>query len=151
MTKSHIQEQVNLVVRHEQEVLEERTNSERLGDKIADFAGSSTFVGLHLLMFLGWIAVIQRSIACIRQFVPFPFSLLVSLIVSEQIFLQASSSCVSRVRRDERDYLTSQIFQSKEKEITAVLGRNCQMAKTFWLKQVENELGDQRAQEKDIN
>jgi uncharacterized membrane protein len=52
MARSHIQEHVDLIARHEQEFLEKRTRSERLGDHVADFAGSSTFVGLHLLVLL---------------------------------------------------------------------------------------------------
>ena len=44
MSQSHIQEQIELIARHEQEFLERRTQAERVIDGIAGFVGSLPFV-----------------------------------------------------------------------------------------------------------
>ena len=50
MPQDHIQEHVDLIARHEQDFLARRTPTERLGDLIASFTGSLTFVVLHILI-----------------------------------------------------------------------------------------------------
>jgi uncharacterized membrane protein len=122
MAQSHIQEHVDLIARHEQEFLEKRTHSERLGDQIADFAGSSTFVGLHLLVFVGWMMVNEWDFFCIPHFDPFPFSFLATLVALEAILLASfilMRQSRSARRADERDHLMLQILLLTEKEITA--------------------------------
>ena len=56
MSQSHIQEQIELIARHEQEFLEQRTQAERVIDGIAGFVGSLPFVSVHLCVFALWIA-----------------------------------------------------------------------------------------------
>lgn len=47
MSQSHIQEHVDLIAKHEQEFLAQRTSTEKIGDAIAAFAGS-----FHLLYYM---------------------------------------------------------------------------------------------------
>jgi uncharacterized membrane protein len=141
MAQSHIQEHIDLIARHEQEFLDKRTRSERLGDSIAAFAGSFGFVSLHLLFFLGWIAINTFTVPQIPHFDPPPFSLLATLVAVEAILL-ASFILMRQARMgrraDERDHLMLQILLLTEKEITAVLGMDRQIAKQMGLEKVAN-------------
>ena len=141
MSQSHIQEHIDLIARHEQEFLEKRTRSERLGDSIAAFAGSFGFVGVHLFFFLGWIVVNTWRISGIPHFDPSPYSLLATLVAVEAILL-ASFILMRQARMgrraDERDHLMLQILLLTEKEITAVLGVDRQIAKEMGLEKAAN-------------
>ena len=141
MAQSHIQEHIDLIARHEQEFLEKRTRSERLGDQIAAFAGSFSFVSLHLLFFLGWIVANTLKVPGIPHFDPSPYSLLATLVAVEAILL-ASFILMRQARMgrraDERDHLMLQILLLTEKEITAVLSMDRQIAKQMGLEKVAN-------------
>ena len=141
MAQSHIQEHIDLIARHEQEFLEKRTRSERLGDQIAAFAGSFSFVSLHLLFFLGWIVVNTLTVPGLPHFDPSPYSLLATLVAVEAILL-ASFILMRQARMgrraDERDHLMLQILLLTEKEITAVLSMDRQIAKQMGLEKVAN-------------
>ena len=141
MAQSHVQEHIDLIARHEQEFLEKRTRSERLGDRIAAFAGSMGFVSIHLLTFLGWIVVNTWNVPGIPHFDTSPYSLLATLVAVEAILL-ASFILMRQARMgrraDERDHLMLQILLLTEKEITAVLGMDRQIAKQMGLNKVAN-------------
>ncbi len=136
-----IQEHIDLIARHEQEFLAKRTRSERLGDKIAGLAGSLTFVGFHLLVFAGWICVNTFQIAAIRHFDPPPFSLLGTVVTLEAIllacFILMRQSRISR-RNDERDHLMLQILLLTERELTAILDIDRQIARQAGLGKAAN-------------
>lgn len=70
MPENHVQEYIDLIARHEQEFLSKRTVTERLGDRIASFVGSLTFVAIHLLSFAAWIGSNTVSINRFRHFDP---------------------------------------------------------------------------------
>jgi len=141
MPQEHIQEHIDLIARHEQEFLAKRTRSERLGDTIAAFAGSFGFVGLHLFTFVTWILVNTISVPHIRHFDPSPYSLLGTLLAVEAIIL-ASFILMRQARMgrrgDERDHLMLQILMLTEKEITAVLSVDRQIAKQVGLEKMAN-------------
>ena len=48
MSQDHIQEHVDLIAKHEQEFLAQRTRTERIGDAIASFAGGLIYGMLKL-------------------------------------------------------------------------------------------------------
>ena len=52
---THTQSHIDSIARQEHEFLEKRTLSERVGDRIAGFAGSIFFVLVHGLLALSWI------------------------------------------------------------------------------------------------
>lgn len=122
MSQSHIEAHVDLIARHEQEFLAKRTASERLGDEIAGFVGSFSFVSLHLCLFLCWI--FWNRFPGAKQFDPFPYPLLGTAVAMEAIIL-ASFILMRQARlgrrADERDHLMLQVLLLTEKEITAVL------------------------------
>lgn len=113
MSQEHIQEDVDLIAKHEQDFLARRTTADRLGDSIAGFAGSLKFVCIHLLVFAGWMAANTFSIPGIHRFDPAPYPLLATLVAMEAIllasFILMRQSRMSR-RAEERDHLMLQIL-----------------------------------------
>ncbi|HEV2711394.1 MAG TPA: DUF1003 domain-containing protein [Edaphobacter sp.] len=142
MSQNHIQEQIDLIAKHEQDFLTRRTAAERLGDWIAGFAGSLSFVCIHLTIFAGWITFNTISSPGLRHFDPPPFPLLGTIVALEAILLASMilmrQSRMSR-RAEERDHLMLQILLLTEKEITAVLGMDRQIAGRVGLPQVAND------------
>lgn len=139
ISQTPIQEHIDLIAKHEQEFLAKRTASERLIDSIAAFAGSLTFVILHIVIFIGWTAVNTFQIAPIPHFDPAPYSLLGTIVALEAIllasFILMRQSRMSR-RGDERDHLMLQILLLTEREITAMLGIERQIAGKMGLEDV---------------
>ena len=141
MSQNHVQQHIDLIAQHEQDFLTKRTRAERLGDSIAGFAGSFVFVVVHLLTFVVWITVNTLSLPHLRHFDPSPFSLLATIVALEAIllasFILMRQSRMGR-RSDERDHLMLQILLLTEKEITAVLGVDRQIAKEMGLEKIAN-------------
>jgi uncharacterized membrane protein len=67
---------IDSIVKQEEEALERRSHSERLADSVGFFAGSLTFVVLHLLLVIAWLLVNSDKIPGLRPFDRYPFSLL---------------------------------------------------------------------------
>jgi uncharacterized membrane protein len=147
MSQDHIQEHVDLIAKHEQEFLARRTRSERIGDAIASFTGSLGFVLLHIFFVAAWIAANTLSIGRIRHFDPVPFSLLGTVLAFEAIllasFILMRQTRMSR-RADERDHLMLQILLLSEKETTAVLTMNREIAAKMGL---QNMAGDKEIEQ----
>ncbi len=140
MPKEFLQEHVELIARHEQEFLDRRTAAERLGDRIAGAAGSLTFVCVHLAAFGGWIVL--NLAPHMRHFDPFPFSLLSTIVTLEAILL-ASFILMRQLRigrrAEEREHLMLQILLLTEKELTAVLELNREVARQIGLTRAADE------------
>jgi uncharacterized membrane protein len=137
-TLSHLRSHIELIAKHEQEFLERRTRSEKLGDSLGTLVGSLKFVAIHLCWFAAWILVNALPLG-LRHFDPIPFSLLNTIVAIEAIFLASfivmRQSRTSR-RSDERDHLMLQILMLAEKEITAVLSVERELAAKMGLKEV---------------
>lgn len=139
MPQNHIQEHIELIAKHEEDFLAQRTQAERMGDSIAAFAGSIRFVVLHVLFFFAWIG--WNTILPVRHFDPFPFAMLDTVVALEAILLASfilMRQARTARRSDERDHLMLQILLLTEKEITAVLGVDRQIAKQVGLDKVAN-------------
>ena len=141
MSQTHIQEHVDLIAKHEQEFLARRTPTERVGDTIAAFAGSFAFVLLHLTIFIVWIGINTLPSAHWNHFDPAPYSLLGTFVALEALILASfilMRQARTNRRADERDHLMLQILLLTEKEITAVLGMDRQIAQRVGLDKVAN-------------
>ncbi|HEV2620250.1 MAG TPA: DUF1003 domain-containing protein, partial [Acidobacteriaceae bacterium] len=112
--------------------------TERLGDRVAGYVGSLAFVAAHVLLFLVWVLVNTLPLG-LPHFDPAPFSLLSTLFTLEAIllgsFILMRQARVSR-RNEERDHLMLQVLLLTEKEITAVLGMDRQIAERMGLQKV---------------
>ena len=120
----HVQDHVETIATHEQQFLAQRTPLEKLGDSIAAFAGSLTFVALHLCFFAAWFVINSVPLGSIRRFDPYPFSMLGTAVAIEGILLASfilMRQSRSARRSDERDHLILQILILSEREITATL------------------------------
>lgn len=142
MPENHVQQHIDLIAKHEQEFLAKRTVADRLGDRIAFFVGSLTFVGLHVLGFAVWIAWNTASIGHFHRFDPVPFPLLDTCVALEAIlvasFILMRQSRMSR-RAEERDHLMLQVLLLAEKEITAGLGLERQIAERLGLQRLADD------------
>jgi uncharacterized membrane protein len=135
---SHLRDHIQIIAKHEQEFLERRTKSEKLGDSLGAFIGSLTFVAIHACLFSAWLLLNVLPLG-VAHFDPFPFPLLDVTVALEAIFLASfilmRQSRMGR-RSDERDHLILQILMLTEKEITAVLGVERQLAGKMGLRDV---------------
>lgn len=122
---------VETILRHEQEFLARRSPAERWGDSTAAIVGSLSFVTCQLLFVAGWILINASHLFAVRHFDPMPFSLLSVVLALEGIllasFILMRQARIGR-RSDERDHLVLQILLLTEKELTAVIGMNRQIA-----------------------
>lgn len=131
INSNHLREHIDLIAKHEEEFLARRSMAERLGDSLGAFVGSLLFIGIHSIWFGGWILVNTLQIPPIPHFDPFPYNLLDTIVAIEAIFL--ASFIVMRQgrssrRSDERDHLILQVLLLAEKELTAVLQIERQIA-----------------------
>jgi uncharacterized membrane protein len=138
---SQVQEHIDTIAKHEQEFLARRSPAERLGDLTAAIVGNLGYVAAHLLLFSFWILVNTLRVAHIPHFDPVPFSLLQTIVAMEAILLASlilmRQSRLAR-RADEREHLVLQILLLTEKEVTAVISMNQQIAKRVGLSDMEN-------------
>jgi uncharacterized membrane protein len=137
--QSHIQSHVDLIAKHEQEFLERRTRWERASDAIAVFIGSGGFILLHLGWFAVW--VLLNVLPGWHHFDPKPFALLQTCVACEAIlvasFILMRQTRMGR-RSDERDHLMLQVLLLTEKELTAMLGLNREIATEVGLEREAN-------------
>jgi uncharacterized membrane protein len=141
MSQNHVQAHIDLIAQHEQEFLAKRTTAERLGDQVAGFVGSVSFIAAHLLLFTGWIIFNTVPLTLSHHFDPVPYSLLGTVVALEAILLASlilmRQARMSR-RADERDHLMLQILLLTEKEITAVLSVDKKIAEQVGLHKIAN-------------
>ena len=130
-TSSHLKDHIEIIAKHEEEFLARRTTSERVGDVLGSLVGSLRFIAIHVTWFAAWILVNTLRIGTLRHFDPAPFPLLDTLVALEAIFLASfivmRQSRLSR-RSDERDHLILQVLILAEREVTAVLNEQRQIA-----------------------
>jgi len=138
---NQVQEQIDTIAKHEQEFLARRSPAERLGDLTAAIVGNLGYVGAHICLFFFWILVNTLHVPPIPHFDPMPFSLLGTVVAMEAILLASlilmRQSRLAR-RADEREHLVLQILLLTEKEVTAVIGMNQQIATKVGLSDMEN-------------
>jgi uncharacterized membrane protein len=95
------------------------TFGERLSDKLADFAGSWTFIIIFTGIMFVWI-VINALVFVIKPFDPYPFIFL-NLVLSALAAIQAPIIIMSQNRQDTRDRLYAehdyQVNMNTEMEI----------------------------------
>jgi uncharacterized membrane protein len=138
---NHVQEHIDTIAKHEQEFLERRSRAERLGDLTAAIVGNLGFVAAHVCLFLLWVLVNTLQLPRIPHFDPVPFSLLGTIVAIEAILL-ASLILMRQARlarrADEREHLMLQILLLTEKEVTAMISMNQQIAIKVGLRDMEN-------------
>jgi uncharacterized membrane protein len=138
-TQGHVQEHIELIARHEEEFLARRTRSEKVADRIAAVIGSLKYIGFHVVLFACWVLWNTLPVKQLNHFDPAPFPLLDMVFAFEAIlvasFILMRQSRMSR-RSEERDQLMLQVLLLSEREITAVLGMERQIAERMGLHKI---------------
>lgn len=136
---SPVEEHIATIARHEQDFLAKRSPAEKLADRVASFAGSMPFVLSHILIFTGWITLNHFTR---WRFDPFPYPFFDTLVALEAIllasFILMRQSSLAR-RADEREHLMLQILLLTEKEVSAVVRMNQEIAEANGLKSISRD------------
>ena len=114
-------ESIETIAKLEEKFLENRTLVERIGDVIGGFAGSMSFVALHVMIIAFWFLINTGKVPGIPIFDPYPFILLnmsvsVETVLLSTFVLMKQNRMASRA--DRRNELTLQIDLLAEKEST---------------------------------
>lgn len=80
---------IETVAKLESEVLQRRTSSERIAEAVGTFAGSMTFVVLHICVFIVYLRANTGCIPGIRPFDPYPFGAFAMVVAFEAMLLSA--------------------------------------------------------------
>ena len=123
-TPHTVRDNIQTIIRLEQQQDNERSLGDRVGDTIGTFAGTITFVVLHLLLFVAWAVVNRGVIPGVPAFDPYPFSLLTMIVSMEGVLITTFVLIKQNrmgVRADRRNQLDLQINLLTEKEVTKVI------------------------------
>ena len=118
---SHITENIEAVVRLEEEEERRTTILDQISHRVGSFVGTLSFVTLQIVLILAWVIAHRTHVAA---FDPFPYPLLSLVLCAEAVVL--SSFVLIKQNRTElvanrRNHLGLQINLLAEKEITKVL------------------------------
>jgi uncharacterized membrane protein len=123
-TTESAQRNIRTIARLEQETMEHRKLSERIGDAFTRVMGSLGFVVAHVLGFGVWFMVNLGLAPGIEPFDPFPFGILTLIVSAEGVFLAIfvllSQNRMSRLS-SQRAHLNLQISLLAEQETTKLL------------------------------
>ena len=113
---------VQTIAKLEEAAKANRSQANRLADKVARFCGSLTFVWVHVIWFGAWI--ILNILPRLQHFDPFPFTFLTFVVSLEAIFLSTfiliSQNHETRLS-ERRNHLDLQINLLTEQENTKML------------------------------
>lgn len=119
-----VEQSIETILRLEKTELRRRSWSDVVADGIASFAGSISFVILHLAWFSSWAAWNTGFLGSLRVFDPYPFQLLAMLVSLEGVLL-VTFVLIKQNRMtylsDRRAHLDLQINLLAEREATHVL------------------------------
>ncbi len=117
-------ENIQTVIQVEESIREQRSKKDRIADAIGSFAGTVTFVLLHLVWFAAWTVINLGLIPEIPKFDPYPYQLL-AMIVSLEGVLLSTFVLIKQNRMtllsDRRGHLDLQINLLTEQEVTKLL------------------------------
>ena len=117
-------ENIQAIIRMEEDQARDRGVTDRIADAIGSFAGTVTFVALHLAWFVVWAAVNTGLLPVIAAFDPYPFQLLCMIVSMEGVLLSTFVLIKQNrmgQRGDRRNHLDLQINLLTEKEVTKVI------------------------------
>ena len=114
---------VEKLVRLEQRRSASRTVTDRLGDRLVQFAASGLFALCHALWFTAWIVLNVGWVPGVAPFDPYPFSFLTLVVSLEAIFITlAVLNQQNRMSRDEdrraRLELVVNVLAERESTVT---------------------------------
>ena len=87
---SHITENIEAVVRLEEEEERRSTVLEQVSHRVGSFVGTLSFVSLQLIFVFAWVFAHRINIVA---FDPFPYPLLSLILCAEAVFLSSFGDC----------------------------------------------------------
>lgn len=123
-TPGTVLDNIHTIIQLEEEQARRRTFGDRLGDAIGSFAGTVTFVLLHLVWFGAWASINTGLVPIVPKFDPYPFSLLCMLVSLEGVLLTTFVLIKQNragLRAERRASLDLQVNLLTEKEVTKVI------------------------------
>jgi uncharacterized membrane protein len=124
-----VAENIDKIIRVENNALERRTGREAVTDAIGGFVGTVAFVVWQLIACIGWIVVNTGKVPGIKPLDPFPYPLLSSITSLEAVLLAAfvlmkqNRMSVIADRRDHLDLQVNLLTQRKATQIIQMLDR----------------------------
>lgn len=146
-TPRTVRDNIQTIIRLEEQQDNERSLGDRVGDTIGTFAGTLTFVVLHLGLFGAWAVVNRGVIPSVPAFDPYPFNLLTMIVSMEGVLITTFVLIKQNrmgVRADRRNQLDLQINLLTEKEVTKVIQMLERIAAHL---QIEQQVTDAETQE----
>lgn len=119
-----VQDNIRAIIAMQEHQDQERTWSDRMGDAIGTFAGTVTFVLLHLAVFAAWAFANSGMVPAVPRWDPYPFPLLCMIVSMEGVLLSTFVLIKQNrmgVRSDRRNHLDLQVNLLTEKEVTKVI------------------------------
>jgi len=116
-------ENIRTIADLERQSAQEKSWDVRFSERISDFVGSLTFVGLHVLWFSGWASWNALGPEGLR-FDPYPYGLLTFMVSLEGVLVATFVLITqNRMSRDaeRRAHLNLQVDLLAEQELTALL------------------------------
>ena len=141
------QDNIETIVRLEEEGENDRNPVERISEIIGHFAGTIPFVICEIVFVVVWIAVNIGGVASVVPFDRYPFPLLSCLLSFECVMLTAFVLIRQNrmsFRADRRNHLGLQINLLSEKEITKVIQMLERMSQQMG---IESEVTDSETKE----
>ena len=143
-----VTENIETVIRVENETSRPRSHSEAISDAIGGFVGTITFVVAQLVVFALWVIVNAGEIPQFPRFDPFPYPLLSSVTSLEAVLLAAfvlmKQNRLGKVA-DRRDHLDLQVNLLTEQRATQIIQMLDRMSSRLGIDQhadeVSRELG----------
>jgi uncharacterized membrane protein len=115
---------IEQIIRLEEEDEKRIAPTERIAETIGSFAGTIQFIVLQLAFVIAWILANTGLLGGTKDFDPYPFSLLSTLLSLEAVLLTAFVLIRQNrmsMRADHRSHLDLQINLLSEQEVTKVL------------------------------
>jgi uncharacterized membrane protein len=149
---SVVERNITALVDRRQSDFEERSLADRVSDRVTRFAGSMTFVVLHLVLFGAWIAANLGAIPGLGRLrgVDEGFTVLAMTASVEAIFLSTFvliSQNRMQAQADKRADLDLQVSLLAEHEVTEILRMTREMARRMGIEQAHDPGLDELAQD----
>ena len=119
-----VERNIRSIAEMEQQLEQRKSRIDRIAGAVGAFAGSMTFIGLHLVWFTLWFLVNTHHVPGFQAFDPYPFILLSMTVSIEAVLLSTfvlMKQNQMQTRTDRRDQLNLQIDLLTEKELTKAL------------------------------
>lgn len=146
-TSASAEQNIRTIARLEQETMEQRAWSERVGDMFTRVMGSLGFVIAHVIGFGLWFTINLGAIPGVEPFDPFPFGILTLIVSAEGVFLAIfvllSQNRMSRLS-SQRAHLNLQISLLAEQETTKLLQKMQRIADHLGIKETRTDQVVQR-------